>query len=550
MEFIRKNKRILALAAMAVIFFFVYSYLSFKTERVFNSPDETANFYFSKIFAKEGRLWQSEPLEFLSGNSIFPRSIKAIGGKLVPVGFLGMPVVYGAIAKIIGIGSIKFLTPFFAVLAVLAFYGILRRIFEEKIAFFSAILMFALPPFWYYAERGMFHNVLFLSFLIFSFYCTQKAISRENAHANNSRHSRKICVTLALYSLGGLFLALTLMTRMSEAWWIMPVFLFLAIVVDSPNKSGNDRHNWRGIFIAGAMFILVLIPFLAQNQILYGSPFATGYANSNGSESAITIAQNYLEAKEDSFLIFPFGINVKNILWSGWNYFIMFFPWLSFPAIFGAIIFLGWIPRIRRADRRMTRSEKYYFGIFCFTALWLFVYYGSWRFSDNPDPSKITIGTSYLRYWLPVFVMILPFFAKFFVKLAEFFRIKFYKIAALIAIAFFVLSFIPVFYAEGEGIMAVKDTLAGYESRAQEVFNLTESNSIIITDRNDKMFFPKRKIIYPLRSENTYQAVSSLLKFIPVYYYGIAISEKEKFNNLKLELVKKWENEALYKIEN
>jgi hypothetical protein len=218
----------------------------------------------------------------------------------------------------------------------------------------------------------------------------------------------------------------------------------------------------------------------------------------------------------------------------------MFFPWLSLPAIFGAIIFL----------RKMTRSEKYYFGIFCFVSLWLFVYYGSWRFSDNPDPSKITIGTSYLRYWLPVFTMILPFFAKFFVKLAEFFKIKYWKIATSVAVLFFALSFYSVFYAEGEGIIAIKNTLAGYEIRAEEVFNLTENNSVIVTDRNDKIFFPERKIIYPLRSENTYSAVSFLLEFAPVYYYGIAISEKEKFDNLKLELVKKWGNEGLYKIKN
>lgn len=513
MGFINRNKQILVLAAMAVIFFFVYSYLSFFSSYIFNSPDETANFYFAKIFAEDGKMWQPEPLEFLSGNSIFPRSIKAIGGRLVPVGFIGLPIIYGIIAKIIGVWSIKFLTPFFAALAVFAFYGIIRRIFEERIAFFSSVLMFVLPPFWYYAERGMFHNVLFLCFAVLSFYFLISAGKK-----------------LFFWTLGGLFLSLALMTRMSETLWVVLILIALLIIF---------RKNifWRGAFVAFAIFILVLIPFLSQNQILYGSPFATGYVNSREGQSAAIIAQNYLETKKDSFLVFPFGINLKNILWSGWNYFVMFFPWLSFPAIFGALLFLF----------RMTKNEKYYFGIFCFVAAWLFIYYGSWRFSDNLDPFAITIGTSYLRYWLPIFVMILPFFAKFFLWISEKLKIKLWKIGTPIAMAFFIFSFIAVFYTEGEGIFAIKRTLANYEIRAEEVFNLTENNSIIATDRNDKLFFPKRKIIYPLRSANTRQAVSSLLKFVSVYYYGLEISEEENFGDLKLELVKKWGNEGLYK---
>jgi len=535
MKFIRKNRQILILVVLAVAFFFVYSYLSFKTDRIFNSPDETANFYFSKIFAKEGVLWQVEPFEFLTENSIFPRSIKTVGGKLVPVGFLGMPVVYGVIAKIIGIWSIKFMTPFFAVLAVLAFYGIIRRIFEEKVAFFSAVLMFALPPFWYYAERGMFHNVLFLSFLIFSIYFFLSA--------SDLRRSHNIYVKLALYFFGGMFLSLALMTRLSEIWWIAPVLIALIFIF---------RKNifWRGVFVALAVFILFLIPFLAQNKILYGSPFATGYQSQiKENQSPVTAVQNYLAEKRDAEFIFPFGINLRNIIWSGWNYFIMFFPWLVFPAIFGAIIFLSSC-HSREGGNPVKKKEKYYFGIFCFVALWLFVYYGSWRFSDNPDPSKITIGTSYLRYWLPVFVMILPFFPKSFLWISEKIKIKFWKIGVPVVVVFFVLAFNSVFYAEGEGIMDVKTTLARYEIRANEVFNLTEYNSVIVTDRNDKMFFPNRKIVYPLRSENTYGAVLSALRFIPVYYYGIIISEKENFNGLGLELIKEWGNEAIYEIHN
>lgn len=528
MKFIKENKQILALAAMVVVFFFIYSYLSFSSPLIFNSPDETANFYFAKLFAEEGKMWQTEPLEFLTGNSIFPRSMRVVGGRIVPAGFIGMPVVFGAIAKITGIWSIKFLTPFFAVLAVLAFYGIIRRIFEEKIAFFSAILMFALPPFWYYVERGMFHNVLFLSFFIFSVYFLLSAGKRW-----------------IFWILGGLFLSLALMTRMSEAWWIMLVLAALAFAF---------RKNifWRGVFMALTVFILVLIPFLAQNQILYGSPFATGYQPQvQENQSPIQAMENYLSAKTDSKFIFPFGINSKNILWSGWNYYIMFFPWLTVPAFLGIILFLF--------KKNKTRNEILYFFSFFLVTVWLIVYYGSWKFNDNIDPNKITIGTSYLRYWLPSFVMLLPFLSKLILYFTNLLKFKIWKMAVnvLMSGSFIFLSFFSVFCGADEGIFQVKQTLYEYDMRAKAVFELTEHNSIIITDRSDKLFFPARRIIYPLRDDKTYNLLPKLVDFVPVYYYSVSLPEKdinylneEKLNGVKIEEVKNWENnEALYKFQ-
>ena len=36
---------------------------------------------------------------------------------------------------------------------------------------------------------------------------------------------------------------------------------------------------------------------------------------------------------------------------------------------------------------------------------WLLVVYGSWWFSDNPDPTAITLGSSYVRYFLPLYIL-------------------------------------------------------------------------------------------------------------------------------------------------
>lgn len=560
MPFLKKHYQLIVLGILAVVFFFIYSYLSLATPLVFNSPDENANYFFSKLFAEEGRLWEFEPLEFATENSIFPRSIKALDGRLAPVGFLGLPLIYGLIAKGIGSWSIIFLTPLFAVLAVLAFYGLCRKIFNDNIAFLSSILMFALPPFWYYATRGMFHNLLFISFLIISFYFIQKAyadtdVYRKVLNLNAPSSIIGILGSFAylykfiFYALGGLFLGLALMTRLSEFWWIFLICLLMLFIGYSDPTLRRYESRRYGILIILAFFVLTFTPFLFQNQILYGSPFATGYQAQVQDGNSLTMADGAEIAENaTASLILPFGLHPRTIAWSVENYYLRFFPWLIIPAFLGILIFLF--------KKNKTRGESFYFFIFLFITAWLFVYYGSWKFNDNIDPNKITIGTSYLRYWLPGFIMLLPFLSKFILFVAGFLKFKAWKlgIPILASAAFFYLSFFSVFHGEDEGILRVKQTLAGYNVRAEEVFELTEENSIIITDRSDKLFFPERRIIYPLRSNHTYNLLPDIINLVPIYYYGITLPEKdivylneERLEGVRIEELKRWGNESLYK---
>lgn len=563
MSFIKNKYQLITLGVLGVVFFFIYSYLSLATPSlelrrtstplIFNSPDETANYFFARTFAEDGRLWEAESLEFAAGNSIFPRSIKALGGRLVPVGFLGLPLAYGLIAKVIGTWSIIFLTPLFAVLAVLAFYGIIRKIFSDNIAFLSSVLMFALPPFWYYATRGLFHNLLFVSFLIIAIYFLQKAYSSTDVY-EKVRHlnaptgiigalaSFKFLHKFSFYALGGLFLGLTFATRLSEIWWIAIICAILFFVGYGDPTFRRFESRRYGILIIVTFFILALTPFLYQNQILYGSPFATGYQTQieTNNVSVMNADSAPVANNTSASLVLPFGFHPKTIAWSAYNYFVTFFPWFVIPAFLGVFVFLF--------DKKMTREKSLYFIIFCFVTGWLLVYYGSWKFNDNIDPSKITIGTSYLRYWLPSFIMLLPFFSKFVLFIAKLWNKRVWKFGASIAIIalFFYFSFMSVFYSEDEGIYQVRQTLNGYALRSEVVLSLTEENSVIVTDRNDKLFFPMRRIIYPLRSENTKNVISKLDNIVPVYYYGLSLSDEE-MSTFGVQEVKRWGNEGLYK---
>ncbi|MFH1188112.1 MAG: glycosyltransferase family 39 protein, partial [bacterium] len=162
---IKCNKKTLII--IAVFFVFAYSILAFKSGNVFNSPDENANYFFSNLFVNESRLDYPLPE---NSDIIHPRSMTVASQKIVPQSFLGMPLIYGFLGKIFGSNAIIFFTPVIAAISVLFFYEIIKKIFNEKIAFLSGILVFIHPAFWYYSTHSMYHNVLFVSFLIMGVY--------------------------------------------------------------------------------------------------------------------------------------------------------------------------------------------------------------------------------------------------------------------------------------------------------------------------------------------------------------------------------------------
>ena len=148
---------------LAILFFFLYSYLPFFSPRgIYNSPDETANVYFATTFREQRSLRVDEPLESISDGRIRPRSITVRDGALVPESFHGLPVMYG-IVSMVSDATLPFLTALFAVLAVMAWRHTIARLFGHCAGEFAGLLLFITPAWWYWTNRGLYHNVFFVT---------------------------------------------------------------------------------------------------------------------------------------------------------------------------------------------------------------------------------------------------------------------------------------------------------------------------------------------------------------------------------------------------
>ena len=561
---------------LALVFFISTASFNYLTQdkdyTKWTSPDETANYFFSKKFAETGQLSYFDPAAVIGDNMVMPRSLRSDAGWVKPVSFLGIALTYGSIGAIFGTGVIPYLTPFFAAWGIIFFYLLISRIFKSKrVGLISAFLLASFPVYIYYTVRSMFHNVLFIVFLIIGVYLftlalgekrTTKVFEEIKRKFLNFKFERQRIIQIAFALLSGIFIGLAIITRTSEVLWLLPV---LGIVwIFYARRFGLIKLL---VFLVG--LVIALLPVVYWNNVLYQNSFRGGYNEMNRSLDEISSAgtevlnstwqgkfeqyKAYYHTVKDN--IFYFGFKKEQSADMFNHYVVDMFPVLLYTGLFGLLLLIAY--NIKHFDK------KYLVYLLTWVTLGLILvyYYGSWKFNDNPNPNSYTIGNSYTRYWLPIYLMLLPLVSYAIVKVSRaLFSIsrkipeKIKKIgiiglqtAAVLALAYVGIMF--VLFGSEEGLAYLYYNNLAERSNTETVFSLTAPSSIIITQYYDKFFFPERRIIMgKLPNDEILTAAQKLVKYYPVYYYNFFLNDKDvaylnerKFASydLEMELVKK-----------
>jgi hypothetical protein len=578
-KFLKFNLSLLPVIFIALAFFVVASSYNFITQKdaliKWNSPDETANYYFAKSFATGNNLSKFEPANIVASDLVMPRSFKSEGGWLKPVSFLGIILIYGEIGALTTPAVIPYLTPFFGALGIIFFYLLIKRLFSERIALISAALLAAFPVYLYYSIRSMFHNVLFLVLLIIGFYFLIRTLDKAYSYQIKQkiiswRLPKNILAGWLFTFLAGLFIGFAVITRSSELLWLAPVLGL--IILFYGGRLGFSRLL---IFIGGLG--LGMLPAFYFNQILYQSPFYGGYSEMNrsltdissaGSELVKSTVASQFAAYQEIFTrifknVFFFGFHVGQSREMFQHYVVEMFPWLTWLAGFG---FFGLCILNFSKPRR-----KYllYILVWAVLSVILILYYGSWRFTDNPNAASYTIGNSYTRYWLPIYLMAIPLVAlaiELFLKALFFFFRKHSSHRTLVSggatvIVFLIAisSFNFLLFGSEEGLVNLYYNTREDKRIGEIVFKSTPEDAIIMTQYHDKVLFPERRVIMGKMDEAQYYPyIDKLLKHYSVYYFNFSYTPEAvtylnngrlaKYN-IKMELVKKTGGRfALYKL--
>lgn len=503
----RKKRYEVILSILAVFVFFIYSYFSFSSFHKYSSPDETANHFFTQQFIKTGQFKVSEPLNVSLENIIRPRSFGVSGQYLVPVSFLGLPLLYGLPGKIFGGGVIYFIGPLLASLSVFFFYLLIKKIFPEKIAFYAALILFLQPVFVFYAMRPFWHNGLFISLIVMAGYFLVNLLVSKRWYD---------------YFFFGLIFGLALTVRTSEIIWLLPTVILVLVLNLKKIKYVYILYTLLGL-------IVFLAPFFYYQGQTYGHVIASGYTanifETEGNPGSTAILSGLLGK------LLPFGFEPKAFFTNFFNYsFKLEFPWY-------ALAFLGLIFFFRKYFSQKDNNRVFFYYLwFLGASIWLMIYYGSFVFYEYLDKSAVLLGISYARYWLPLYVFCLPLTLIFLNYLST--KIWPNRSKFLFGLLFTALIIISLFQITLDPYYGIKTVKQEFLSSAQEKLNFvlknTPENAIIIAGANDKLYWPDRRVVGYNGDQVTDQVLRNLPVLYdqaPVYYEEILSGEVGRLNS-------------------
>ena len=504
----KERKYNLIIAILAGAFFFVYSYLSssvwlsewfgFK-QIIFNWPDSNANFCFARVLSQQGTLAVFEPLNQLTDNLLHTRSINVFDSHLVPVTFLPGIVIFALAGKIFGTAGILFLTPLLASLTVYMVYRLSYHVFKDlNLSLITALLLLPLGPWLYFANIVMLPTIMFIFLVVAGFLGLSVSLQRNH---------------WAWWLISSALLSLAIVVRPTEIVWLG----IISLIVLYWNRSKID---YKKILACLLVFVVIVLTALYLNKLIYGAYLASGYFNLQSGEQGFSgQGTNYFK-----LLLAPFGFDIKQIFYNFGKYFIKlnWFPFIF--AIFGFVLLA--IKRFKeKKDTVWCKYHKLNFLIFVL----ILIYYGSWDIADPLVKNLNTISISYVRYFLPLYILILPLAAYTILFITK--KNKFISGGLILALAIF--SWHLAFYSPNDGLLATKSNLESYRWQYQQVHKIVEDDAIIMTDRSDKVFFPAYRVIVPQGDLPLWSRVSNIIDTQSIYYFSN--KSEEEINKIRPE---------------
>lgn len=461
------------------------------SNQVFNWPDAHANYHFAhRIFSGQNF---AAPLPYDPSEAVShlaTRSTRVIGSSLVPIGFWGLPVLYGLISKFLFLDIIVYIGVVAAAAGTYAWYRLCLNFMQRNQAIVATALLLIHPAWIYYTNESLLPNVLAVSTAIGACCCVYE-------YGKTQRQ-------IYLYGLGAL-IALVVAVRPSELLWVGPL---LATAVYFNRRVIRMKDVF--VIFAGAG-VLAAAWFMFQGSILpSGEIFGYRLPQLESARGILYGAR----------LIAPFGFNLWRTLGHGVGYIGLIFWPFTLLSLIGMV-------RVFRGDAVPLYAQV--FGTtLCIVSAVLLLHYGSGNLSNTPNPRELSIDNSFVRYFLPLYVCLLPFIANVILDVWNS-AARRWRLVSTGSI-FFVLGLFTLWVAVLEpvhGIAQKTRVLRGYDRVAAFIIAATPENSIIVTERGDKYVWPHRLVMVLPNEIGGYQALAYFAREqkVPLYLVSLILSD-------------------------
>lgn len=450
----------------------------------FLSPDETANAAFARAFAEQ-RALTIPSVDVGDGNTfVRPRSVATQGADLIPGSFLAFPVLLGSIAAVAGSWSIEFVTVLVFGISILAFWRIAEYFFNSRAASLGATFYAFHPVVAYYAMRGLWHNGLVVSLALIGIALFVRASTKKS---------------LMTWAAGVAVLCLAAVIRPSELPWLLLLAVLTALALRPLPRS----WWWPAVLLP----VLAGLGLLGLQQWAYDNPFYPGYAPTvvETDSAGETVGASVNLAQR---ILFPNGFQPVPGLQRFAEY---SFSVVGLPTLIGLIGVAVVVARGQRARSWWLALAT--LGSF----IWLIALYGSFPLTERFGHDEVVLGSSYLRYWLPGYVLLLLFVGPALAWLRDI-KLSRWLIGGLVSFA--IVS--SVVTSVGDPlygmVKALRFDLATGQAQRDVVLPLVPEDAAIFAGPADKVYFPERHVI------GYNQLTASQAAFIePLHQAGVAV---------------------------
>jgi hypothetical protein len=527
-----KTRGILWISISILIFalFSVWLRLPMVSNDIWMSPDETANIVSAINFADTGSFsFNSEITQkFIWAH---PRSFVFVPetNMVAPIGFLGMPFILSFIYKFFGLLGVNFFAPLLALITLFPLWRLMPKTWSSPVKLMSIIIWMSLPTIILYTNRGAFPQLTQLCLIVWTWFLITLPLQTKTRAWLNKIH----------LPVAGSLSAIALMIRPVEAIWILPVIVF-AFLYKYNNTTQQSKVSIRNLVLFLVPFVFFLIIGAKLGADTYGKWFVSGYQIRPEVTQISEVDKIATSATVSFFDTLPFGFHPRNIWWNFKNYYGgLLFPWSI--LLFGSLLILY---------KEKFWKNDYLWPIIAmaWSAAVLIIFYGNGIYQDHVRLNEISIGNSFLRYTLPLTIPIALSAGFIFARLWKHWSLKILAICLTVG-----LSTYGIWIANGssdESLISAEQELISYSNVRKAAAKHFPESGIVISDRSDKIFFPKYFAISPMPS--TEQLIELTLEGIDIRLYlptqDDAGIEKWRKNGFNLRSVFTTGNQTLYDV--
>jgi hypothetical protein len=439
---VRRDLLVVALAVLAMV-----CYAQPLVPENQKGPDSLVNEFFALRYAETGSMRHTDEAFEAAGEWARPRGTAVVDGWIVPIKFVGFPMVAGPLASVVG-EDILWLVPVAGGLAALGVGVLAEAAFGRGASLAAVPIALATSLLWFWSGVPFTDAVVGSAFVVTGIGFFLHALGSPAAGRDLRRVYDPVLATW-----GSLLIGTGLAVRPDAILFVWPFAALGAWAV-----AGWPWRHWGGL-LAG---LAPLAVFAALNARLYGAPWRTGTHVKKGSEEVT------FSVFEDASHFIP---NLFDVLSA--------YPMLPMALLGLAFVLLAWRPQGRRAPPAgVLLAMASFAGIASFVMFYL---------GGRIHPTRHGLDRSLTRYLLVGFLLALPGF----IGLMRAVPRQLSLVGVVLAMALGVAS-MPL----TAGSIELNDnTREHFMDVRAFVLRQTPGEAVVVVGDEDKVLYPERQVV-------------------------------------------------------